>query len=185
MRPLGLGWPNVISILRMLLVPVLVVLILADGQAAAYAAGAVFIVGAVSDGVDGYLARRHAMTTPTGAWLDPLSDKLFVAAPIVLLTALGEFPLWAAVIIIAREASVQLLRVYLGSRRMSMPASGAAKAKTVAQLVAIALYLLPLSGSVAGNVRITALLIAVTLTIYSGVDYFVRARASGWRVSPG
>ena len=80
MRPLGLGWPNVLSIGRIRR-PVVVVLLGSDDEATRWAAFVVFVVGALSDLVDGYLARRHAMTTSVGAWLDPLSDKLFVSCP--------------------------------------------------------------------------------------------------------
>lgn len=176
MKPLGLGWPNIVSVLRVLLVPLLVALILAETSTASYVAATVFIVGAFTDGLDGYLARRHSMTTATGIWLDPLSDKIFVAAPIVTMTALGTFPLWAAIVIIAREVAVSFLRAYLGSRRTSMPASNVAKVKTATQLLAIALYLVPLDSSLDG-LRLAALLAAVALTIYSGLDYFLKARS--------
>ncbi len=158
----------------MLLVPVLVVLVLVQTEAASYAAAAVFVAGGLSDGLDGYLARRHAMSTPTGQWLDPLSDKLLVAAPVITLAAIGSFPVWAAAIIVAREAAVSVLRAYLGTRGRSMPASDIAKFKTGAQLVAITLYLLPLSPN-QDNARFAALIVALVITVYSGVDYFIRA----------
>lgn len=174
-KPLGLGWPNIVSASRVLLVPVLVALILTRTRTASYVAAAVFVVGALTDGLDGYLARRHDIVTTTGMWLDPLTDKIFVAAPIVTMTAIGTFPAWAAVVIIARELAVAVLRAYLGSRRTSMPASTVAKAKTAVQLLAIALYLVPLSDGAHG-VRFAVLLVAVALTVYSGADYFVRLR---------
>ena len=176
MKPLGLGWPNIISAFRVLLVPLLVALILEQTRTASYVAAIVFAAGAFSDALDGYLARRHAMVTGTGIWLDPLSDKIFVAAPIVTMTAIGTFPVWAAVIIIAREVMVAVLRAYLGSKKTPMPASGVAKAKTAAQLFAISLYLLPLDASL-GGLRFSVLLVAVALTIYSGLDYLVKARS--------
>ena len=107
--------------------------------------GVIFAVGAWSDLLDGYLARRWKISTSTGAWLDPLADKLLVGAPIVTLAALGRFPWWAAVVIIAREVLVTGIRIYLGSRGKGMPASRLAKWKTLAQLTAIFLYILPLS----------------------------------------
>ncbi len=160
---------------RVLLVPLLVALILTQTRTASFVAAAVFVVGATSDALDGYLARRHSMTTPTGIWLDPLSDKIFVAAPIVTMTALGAFPLWATIVILAREVAVSVLRAYLGSRRISMPASNIAKTKTACQLLAIALYLLPLDSSLY-LARAVVLAAAVGLTVYSGLDYFAKAR---------
>ena len=162
------------SVFRILLVPIVVWLILADGDAAHYWAAGLFVIAASTDALDGYLARRHAMTTRTGAWLDPLSDKLLVRAPIVVLAAQGDFPWWAAVIIVGREIAVSLLRVYLGSRRASMPASVTGKVKAVLQMTAITLYLLP---GVPEGVRLTVLVIAVVFTVWSGVEYFMKAGA--------
>jgi CDP-diacylglycerol--glycerol-3-phosphate 3-phosphatidyltransferase len=133
--PLGLGWPNLISIFRILLVPLLVWLVARETRAASFAAAAVFVIGAVTDGLDGYLARKYDSVTRTGQWLDPLSDKVFVSAPVITLTALGRFPLWAAAAIVVREIAVSLLRAYLGTRGRAMPASWLGKAKTGAQLL--------------------------------------------------
>lgn len=176
MRPLGLGWPNVISALRALLVPVVVLLIVADTRSASVAAAVVFALGAASDLLDGYLARRHSMKTATGAWLDPLSDKLLVSVPIVVLAARGDFPAWAAAVIVGREVAVSLLRAYLGAQRTSMPASWIAKLKTVSQTAAVVLYLLPL-GAGANGVRLAVLVVAVALTLVSGLDYFLSTRS--------
>lgn len=160
------------SVFRISLVPVVVWLTLADGDAAHYWAAGLFVVAASTDALDGYLARRHAMTTRTGAWLDPLSDKLLVGAPALVLATRGIFPWWAAGIIVGREIAVSLLRVYLGSRRASMPASLAGKVKAVLQMTAITLYLLP---GMSGGVRLSVLIIAVVFTIWSGVEYFMKA----------
>ena len=173
MRPLGLGWPNIISALRIALVPVLVVLVLVQTRAASYAAAAVFVLGGLSDGLDGWLARRHGTTSRTGMWLDPLSDKLLVSAAVISLVIVDRFPLWAAVIIVVREVAVTVLRAVRGTRGTSMPASNLGKAKTASQLVAVTLYLLPL-GPGADGVKLAVLIVAVAFTVLSGVDYFVR-----------
>jgi CDP-diacylglycerol--glycerol-3-phosphate 3-phosphatidyltransferase len=174
-RPLGLGWPNLVSIARVALIPILVALILADTRGSSYAAASIFVLGAASDGLDGWLARRHRMKTPTGAWLDPLSDKLFVAAPVLALVARDRFPGWAAAVIIGREVAVSVLRWRLDARAVSMPASRLAKWKTVTQLAAVFLYLLPL-GDGADPWRLAALVAAVALTIYTGAEYFLTTR---------
>jgi CDP-diacylglycerol---glycerol-3-phosphate 3-phosphatidyltransferase len=134
----------------------------------------VFVAGGLTDLLDGYLARRYGTTTLTGAWLDPLTDKLLIAATVIALTAIDRFPLWAAVVILVREVSVTVLRIYLGSRNTSMPASRIAKWKTASQVTAIGLYILPLSD--AGLLKVTVLSIAVAITVYSGIDYFLKAR---------
>jgi CDP-diacylglycerol---glycerol-3-phosphate 3-phosphatidyltransferase len=170
---LGLGWPNIVSVVRVLLVPLLVVLILARDRSASYVAALVFAVAAATDGLDGYLARRHASTTRTGQWLDPLADKVLVAAPVITLAALGELPAWAAVAIVAREIGISMLRVALGLRGRSMPASPSAKVKTTVQLTAIALYILPLGRSWHG-LKLGLLIAAVILTVWTGLQYLVR-----------
>jgi CDP-diacylglycerol---glycerol-3-phosphate 3-phosphatidyltransferase len=173
-RPLGLGWANLVSVGRILLAPVLVVLVLPGGRAPAYLAAVLFVVGAVSDGVDGYLARRYETTTRLGQWLDPLADKVLVTAPIAALTVVGRFPLWAAVLIAVREFAVSLLRAWLGTRGLAMPASWWGKVKTAAQMLVVLLYLLPDLGTAVEGARFWVLVVAVVLTVLSGLDYFVR-----------
>jgi CDP-diacylglycerol---glycerol-3-phosphate 3-phosphatidyltransferase len=158
----------------MLLAPVLAGLVLWDRPAPALIAAALFVLAAATDGLDGYLARRYASTTATGQWLDPLADKLLVAAPVVTLTALGRFPLWATAIIVTRELAVSVLRAWLGARGRPMPASVWGKAKTAAQMAVILLYLLPL-GAGADPVRFWTLVVAVVLTVWSGLDYAFKA----------
>ena len=155
--------------------PVLVLLILSPSRAAAYLAAALFVVAAASDSVDGYLARRYEITSRLGQWLDPLADKILVTAPIVTLTAVGRFPLWAAVVIVVREFAVSVLRAWLGTGGRAMPASWWGKAKTAAQMLAVLLYLLPDLGSEVEGIRFGILVAAIVLTVYSGLDYFVRA----------
>jgi len=156
------------------MVPVLVVLLVIDTTGSDVAAAVVFAVGAWTDLLDGYLARRWAISSRTGAWLDPLADKLLVGAPIITLAILDRFPLWAAIVIIAREVLVTGVRIFLGRRGRSMPASRLAKWKTFAQLGAIFLYILPLTGWLA-KVRLPVLIVAVVLTVYTGIDYVVAA----------
>jgi CDP-diacylglycerol---glycerol-3-phosphate 3-phosphatidyltransferase len=150
------------------------VLVLSEGDAAASIAAAVFVFGAFTDGLDGWLARRYSGSSAIGQWLDPLADKILVSAPIIALSFTGEFPVWAAVIIIGREIAVSLLRVRLGNRGIGMPASKWGKAKTAVQMVLVPLYLLPL-GDGADTARLVVLYLAVALTVWSGLDYFLRA----------
>lgn len=172
LSPFGFGWPNVISAFRILLVPAVVSLIAAGG-AARDAAAALFLVGGATDGVDGYVARRYGAISRTGQWLDPFADKLLVAAPILTLGAMGEFPVWALVIVLAREAAISILRVALGLRGVALPASRSAKIKTTLQLAAIALYILPL-GPGAHAARLSLLILAVAFTVATGLEYMVR-----------
>jgi CDP-diacylglycerol---glycerol-3-phosphate 3-phosphatidyltransferase len=153
---------------------VLVALVLSRDRVAAYVAAGVFVVAAATDGLDGYLARRDRSITRLGQWLDPLADKLLVAAPIVAMVVVDVFPLWAAVVIVAREFGVSVLRAWLGMRGRAMPASSWGKAKTAAQMLVVVLYLLPDLGAVARDVRFWVLVIAVVLTVWSGLDYAIK-----------
>jgi CDP-diacylglycerol---glycerol-3-phosphate 3-phosphatidyltransferase len=174
-RPLGLGWPNVVSIGRIALIPVVVLLVSADRAETSWLALLVFAVGAVSDLADGYLARRHSMTTSVGAWLDPLSDKLFVIVPALALTVHEEFPWWATAVIVLRELAVSLLRWRLDQRSVSMPASRAGKAKTFSQISAVGLSIAPLPSGFDPLVM-TVVIIAVVLTVTSGLEYLFTDR---------
>jgi CDP-diacylglycerol--glycerol-3-phosphate 3-phosphatidyltransferase len=174
-RPLGLGWPNVLSIGRILLIPIVVLLIGLGGDEARWLAVVVFVVGALSDLVDGYLARRHAMTTTVGAWLDPLSDKLFVTVPAVALSLGAEFPWWATAVIVLREVAVSVLRWRLDRRGVSMPASRAGKAKTLSQVWAVGLSIAPLAPDFDGLV-FAVVVVAVVLTLVSGLEYLFTQR---------
>ncbi len=174
--PFGFGWPNVISVVRILLIPAFVLLIVRDTDAALWLAAAIFTIGAASDFLDGYLARRHQMKTATGAWLDPLSDKLFVAIPAIVLSIRGAFPWWATAVIVAREVAVTWLRWRLDQGGgVSMPASRVAKLKTASQLVAIGLSIAPLGEAWDAAVLVVTV-VAVALTLYSGWEYFVTGR---------
>lgn len=135
-----------------------------------------FVIGAATDRLDGYLARRFASATRTGAWLDPLADKLFVLAPVVALTTEGRFPVWATIVFVVREAAVSVLRAWLGTHGRSMPATPLGQWKTALQMVAILLYLLPLAPAL-DPVKMGVLAAAVALTVWSGFDYVVRVRA--------
>jgi CDP-diacylglycerol--glycerol-3-phosphate 3-phosphatidyltransferase len=167
---------------RILVAPILVLLILSPSRAAGYLAAALFVVAAASDSVDGYLARRYEITSRLGQWLDPLADKILVTAPIVTLAVVGRFPLWAAVVILVREFGVSVLRAWLGTVGRAMPASWWGKVKTAAQMLAVLLYLLPDLGSEVEGIRFGILIAAVVLTVFSGLDYFVRAIRTPRRV---
>jgi CDP-diacylglycerol--glycerol-3-phosphate 3-phosphatidyltransferase len=173
-KPFGLGWPNIVSAVRIAMAPVMLWFIVRPGETAAWIAFWIFAVGAATDKLDGYLARRLQVQTNTGAWLDPLADKLFVIGPMVVLSLQGRFPWWATALVIVREAAVSLLRWSLDRRGAPMPASPMAKAKAVLQVVAVGAYLVP---GIAGGIRLGLLLAALLITAYSGAEYFLKAEA--------
>jgi CDP-diacylglycerol--glycerol-3-phosphate 3-phosphatidyltransferase len=169
--------PNLLTLVRLLLVPVLGYLLLADGGANAtlrWAATAVFVLAAVTDLVDGEIARRTRTVTTLGKIADPIADKALTGVALIGLSLLGDLPWWVTIVILGRELAVTVLR-FVVIRHGVIPASRGGKAKTVAQVIAIALYLAPLAAW-ADPIKVIAMGIAVVLTLVTGVDYAARAR---------
>lgn len=176
------NWPNIITAARIALVPVFV-LIMYTGEAGSgdpatavgsWVALGVFAVAALSDSLDGYLARRWERITRVGQILDPLADKLLVGAALVALVDLRAFPLWAAIVIVLREVAVSLLRSLALRRGRVLPANSIGKAKTALQIPTVMLWLLPRAGLLA-VVQDVLLVITVFVTLFSGFVYFARA----------
>jgi CDP-diacylglycerol--glycerol-3-phosphate 3-phosphatidyltransferase len=167
-------WPNALTALRVALIPPVVALTLVDTDASKWIAFFAFGVAALTDGLDGYVARRMQLVSPAGQLLDPLADKLLVTAAMVALVVVERFPAWAAIVIVAREVAVSVLRFAASRRDRGFPPSLAGKAKTGAQLVAVLLYILPL-GKGWDPLKGSFLGLAVFLTVVSGLDYLLRA----------
>ena len=164
-----MNWPNAITAGRVLLVPIFVVLAYMDSRGAAVASLIVFGVASVSDFVDGYLARRWNIVTRFGEWADPTADKLLVGAALVVLVDLRDFPLWAALVIAVREVVVVYLRALIVKGGGTLPASTAAKLKTVLQIGMVGWWLLPWDKMNAMHwVWMGAVLVA---TLWSGGEY--------------
>ncbi len=158
---------NAVTIVRMLLSPALLVLVL--DEPSSWAAVSLWIALAVTDGVDGALARRFG-TTRSGAFLDPLADKILVLGALFALVAAERFWLLPVALITAREIVISLFRAQLGRQGLAVPARTLAKVKTVTQEVAVGLCLLPLTED-AHWVGDSALGLAVALTVITGVQY--------------
>ena len=169
-------WPAVLTIARVVLVVPVVVLTLNRSRGASWVAFFAFGVAALTDGFDGFAARRMQLVSTAGQLWDPIADKILVIASMVALVIVGRFPAWAAWIIIGRESAVTVLRWVAERRGRGFPASIAGKMKTGAQLLAVLLYILP-SHTVPGWLEGTALGLAVALTLISGFQYFMRAPA--------
>ena len=166
--------PNWITVARIALIPVFAVLAYETSDSAALGALGVFVVASLSDMVDGYLARRHQTESRIGKFLDPLADKLLVGVALVVLVDAHGFPLWAALVIAVREVAIQVLRIRVVNRGGDLPASFSAKAKTFSQLAMVGWWLLPWDERNAGHWLLTALALAVT--VWSGAEYFLKAR---------
>lgn len=176
MSPAPASWTspaNLFTFLRVALVPVVLWLLVVGTPPARWGAFVVFVVAALTDTIDGTVARRSGGVTPFGELADPLADKLLVGGVLVSLALVGDAAWWVVAVILAREVAVTVMRARLVRRhRHVLAASVWGKVKTVAQLVAVGLVLLPTAGAVLGR---RALEVAVALTVWSGLDYAVRA----------
>lgn len=163
---------NAVTLVRVALTPILLAMILGGG--ASWPVCAFWIVLAATDGVDGYIARRQG-TTRSGAFLDPLADKLLVLGALWSLVVEDSFWWLPVALITGREAVISLYRSYAGRRGVSIPARWWAKVKTVVQEVAVGLALLPLSADHAPALATGVLWAAVALAIVTGVQYLLDA----------
>jgi CDP-diacylglycerol--glycerol-3-phosphate 3-phosphatidyltransferase len=182
-----LNLANSITIARILLVPVFLVLLL-GGLPQPYgdlAAAAVFILAAATDKLDGYVARRSKQVTTLGQFLDPLADKLLIAAALIALVAQDRIAAWVAMVIIGREIAVSVLRIIGVSQGVSIPADKYGKLKTVLQIVYVVYVLFPtadiarfihVSTDVAVVIQWILAVVVVVVTLASGVNYFRNAR---------
>lgn len=172
--------PNVLTYVRIVAVPIVVFLLLwPEEPTMRWTAFAIFTVAAITDYLDGYLARLWGQQTTMGRMLDPVADKLIVAACLLMLCVDGTIHswwVWAAVIILCREILVSGLREFLAELRVSVPVSRVAKWKTAVQLVAIGFLIAGQAGErvLPGTVLIGLVLLvgAALLTLYTGYDYF-------------
>lgn len=172
--PSALATPaNAITIARVLATPLLVALIL--GENTEWLALVFWIVLASTDGADGFVARRQG-TTRSGAFLDPLADKVIVLGALWALESIDRV-FWVPVALITvREVVLSLYRSYVGRRGVSVPARALGKAKTVVQIVAVSAALLPVDGTAYEALVALLLWSAVALTLASGAQYLLDGR---------
>lgn len=169
-------WANAITAGRLLLSP-LMFWVIPEHNRGSWIAFALWFVLCASDGIDGYIARRHG-TTRSGAFLDPLADKVLVLGAMFTLVGRDVFWLVPVLIIAARELIISMYRSVIGSKGVSMPASRTAKYKTLCQQLAVGFALWPLTALGATWVWNFFLWAAVALALYSGAQYFLRTRTA-------
>src|SRR5215467_11926361 len=170
MFPLNL--PNALTLLRILAVPVVVALLDETPNGDTLAA-AVFALAAATDGLDGYFARSRGSITTFGKLMDPIADKLLIVAALVSLVSLNRLEAWVAMVIIAREFAVTVMRVIAAERGIVIAASWLGKVKTVLQIAAV--FALIAANPAPAWVDILVYL-AVAATLISGADYFFDLR---------
>ncbi|TDU03867.1 CDP-diacylglycerol--glycerol-3-phosphate 3-phosphatidyltransferase [Streptomyces sp. 846.5] len=168
--------PNMLTMVRLLIVPVFAALLLAGGghdpkwRAVAWAS---FAIAMITDLFDGELARRMGLVSDFGKIADPIADKAIMGTALVALSALGDLPWWVTIVILVREIGITLMRFWV-IRHGVIPASRGGKLKTLTQGIAVGMYVLVLSGPLA-SARAWLMGVAVLLTVVTGLDYVRQA----------
>jgi CDP-diacylglycerol--glycerol-3-phosphate 3-phosphatidyltransferase len=171
--------PNQLTLFRIAAVPVIIILMMFPNRICTLIAGLLFSAAAITDYLDGFLARKRGLVTTLGKVMDPVADKLLVSSAFIMLTALGWVPAWMVCIIIGRELAVTGLRNIIAEKGEDLSASNLGKYKTGFQIAAIIPLMihypfLGLDVQVIGNLFLWG---ALAFTIWSGADYFIRSRS--------
>jgi CDP-diacylglycerol--glycerol-3-phosphate 3-phosphatidyltransferase len=181
-----LNLPNLLTLGRIAAIPILVFLLLSDSRVSGFFAALIFGVAAITDWLDGYLARKWGVVTVLGKFLDPLADKLIVLGALIMLIPLGRVPAWGVFLILAREITVTGLRSIASSEGIIIAASDLGKFKTIFQMTAIPGLLLhydyywffgirsELLHVNAHNFGIFFFYVALVMTLWSGFDYIYK-----------
>jgi CDP-diacylglycerol--glycerol-3-phosphate 3-phosphatidyltransferase len=167
---------NKITLFRVFLVPVFILVFYIESPGTTYISAAIFTFAALTDTLDGYIARSRNLVTNFGKFADPLADKVLTSAALILLVGVDKIPAWIVIVIIAREFTITGFRTIAASEGITIAASNWGKLKTISQLVAIILLLInnfPFR-FIGFPADVIMLYIALLLTIISGVDYLIK-----------
>ncbi|AZR72552.1 CDP-diacylglycerol--glycerol-3-phosphate 3-phosphatidyltransferase [Anoxybacter fermentans] len=176
--------PNKLSLLRIILVPLFLIFLLVKfnmpyGEYAKYIAIFIFVIAALTDSLDGYIARKHGLITKLGKLIDPLADKMLISGALIALVSLGEVSAWPAFIIITREFAVTGLRAIASAEGVVIAASIWGKMKTISQIIAILAVMIDISiFKIPFDAHEILIWIATFITIISGLDYMIK----GWHI---
>ena len=171
-----LNLPNTITLARISVVPFLFFLLMSPGPFWSLVLAALFVLASITDFLDGFIARKYNMITTMGKFLDPLADKLIVNTAMILMIPIGRIDAWIVVMIIMRDLIVDGIRSIASSEGIYIQASVLGKQKTLAQIIAVTALMIhyPFFGLDAHFVGTVILYVALLLTIYSGLHYFVQ-----------
>jgi CDP-diacylglycerol--glycerol-3-phosphate 3-phosphatidyltransferase len=171
-----LNLPNTITLARISVVPFLFFLLMSPGPFWSLVLAALFVLASITDFLDGFIARKYNLITTMGKFLDPLADKLIVNTAMILMIPIGRIDAWIVVMIIMRDLIVDGIRSIASSEGIYIQASVLGKQKTLAQIIAVTALMIhyPFFGLDAHFVGTVVLYVALLLTIYSGLDYFVK-----------
>ena len=168
--------PNAITLLRIGILPVLFLVLLEPGEGMSLAIAILFILAALTDLLDGYVARRYNMVTRMGKLLDPIADKIIMSAALVLLIPVGRAPAWVVALMVMRDFAVDGLRSMAAAEGHVIEASQLGKYKTVCQIIAVSALIIhyPIYGIDASSIGTAFLYVALALSLWSGFDYLVK-----------
>jgi CDP-diacylglycerol---glycerol-3-phosphate 3-phosphatidyltransferase len=169
------NFPNTVTVLRLAIIPVLFLLLFSPGPTGSLVITFLFILAALTDVLDGYIARRYHIETTIGKFLDPIADKLILNTAMILLIPIGRIPAWIVTVIIMRDFIVDGIRSISSSEGLIIQASTLAKQKTLCQNFAISALMIhyPLLGADAHIVGIVILYMALVLSLLSGAEYLI------------
>ena len=170
--------PNALTLLRIFMAPILVVVLLTEIPDKEYWGLGIFLLAALTDALDGIIARRTDRMTTTGAMLDPIADKLLMSAAFISLVELQQAPAWMVTVIVGREFAVTALRLIALERGIPIAANWLGKAKTTSQVITVSILIFSLNSDRWDLLALVALWITVALTVASMVIYFWQ----NWRV---
>lgn len=172
--------PNLITAFRLLLTALLAILLMFEQKSGiAFLCCLLFTIAAVTDWVDGYLARRFKAVTNLGKLMDPLADKLLVTTALIMLIPLGRLPAWVALVILSRELMVTGLRGIASSTGIVLAASGLGKVKSTLQYIGLGTLIFPLGllpVPFLHHIGLAVVYVALLMTVWSGFDYFYKLR---------
>ena len=168
--------PNALTLLRIFMVPILVVVLLTEIPDKEYWGLGIFLLAALTDALDGIIARRTNRITVTGAMLDPIADKLLMSAAFISLVELQQAPAWMVTLIVGREFAVTALRLIALERGIPISANWLGKAKTTSQVIAVSILIFGLNSDRWDTLGLVALWVALLLTVLSMVVYFWQNR---------
>ncbi len=180
-RGMPLNLPNILSLARVAAVPVMILLLISPGVVLSVIAAVFFLLVCITDWLDGYVARKRGLVTSLGKFLDPLADKLLIISSFIMLIPLGRVPAWVVTLIVAREIAVTGLRAVASDMGVVIAAGKLGKAKTVFQIICVASLLANYTfyGLDFHAIGFLALIPTFILTMWSGVDYFVKFFSTG------
>jgi CDP-diacylglycerol--glycerol-3-phosphate 3-phosphatidyltransferase len=175
-RGVLLNVPNTITMLRVTIIPVLFFLLLSPGQTESLVIATFFVLAALTDLLDGYLARKYEIVTVMGKYLDPIADKLIINTAMILMIPIGRISAWIVAVIIIRDFVVDGIRTIASSEGIVIQASKLGKQKTMCQIFALSALIIhyPFLGADAHAIGTVILYLALVLSVYSGFDYFMK-----------